>query len=93
MRIPNRYTVHQNDPSNNRVINLSQFLLRFRRALLRKGDRGANNRLPRTRRRAQIPHGKVKVLVLVKLFIASCTPSLYPSPESLMPPNGVSSIR
>ncbi|SUA90484.1 Uncharacterised protein [Pandoraea pulmonicola] len=76
MRIPNRYTVHQNDPSNNRVINLSQFLLRFRQALLRKGNRGTASPPLRRFDRPQIPHGKVKVLVLVKLFIASCTPSL-----------------
>lgn len=38
-------------------------------------------------------HGSEYVLVFVKLFIASCTPSLYPSPESFTPPNGVSSSR
>ncbi len=37
--------------------------------------------------------GSEYVLVFVKLFIASCTPSLYPSPESLMPPKGVNSKR
>lgn len=38
-------------------------------------------------------HGSEYVFVFVKLFIASCTPSLYPSPESFTPPNGVSSSR
>ena len=37
--------------------------------------------------------GSEYVLVLVKLFMASWTPSLYPNPESLMPPNGVNSRR
>ena len=37
--------------------------------------------------------GREYVLVLVKLFIASRTPSLYPKPESLIPPKGVSSSR
>ena len=39
------------------------------------------------------PQGKLKVFRLVKLFIASVRPFLYPSPESLMPPKGVSSRR
>jgi hypothetical protein len=33
------------------------------------------------------------VFTLVKLFIASTTPSLMPRPESLMPPKGVLSSR
>ena len=37
--------------------------------------------------------GSENVLTLVKLFIASITPSLYPKPESLIPPNGDISIR
>ena len=39
------------------------------------------------------PQGKENVLTLVKLFMASITPSLYPRPESLMPPNGDISMR
>ena len=38
-------------------------------------------------------HGNEYVFTFVKLFIASCTPSLYPRPESLIPPKGVSSSR
>ena len=61
----------------------------LREAQCARGGHGG----PGRGRRDYASHGSEYVLMLVKLLTASCTPSLYPRPESLIPPNGVSSRR